>query len=312
MPHLSIASLTREEGHTLLAEVGATNAVPFTAAPIDRARRVVLEHDARAFGDISVTRSELGNYVGSRTSRQARTDAEPQLIVHVVESGFDTEHNDRQIRGRAGGIHAAWSIAPITSTSTETSVGHAVAIPLDRLGLPHLLLRDVIGVDLTDLPLGQLLRRFTIDLAAGAELPTGQGDSIADPILDLTRATLTAAIGADSAGREPLIRTLGVRIMVYVRSQLGNPSLSPDLVAARFGISKRYLYETLARSGVSLGDWVRQERLALASRLLRDPAMNLVSVAAIARRCGFADHSTFSRAFRGEFGCSPTEWRSRS
>jgi AraC-like DNA-binding protein len=309
MPHLSIASLTREEGHMLLAEVGEKNPVPFVASPLDRGRRVVLEHDERVFGDVSVTRSELGNYVGARSSLQARTVAEPHIVLHVVEPGFDTEHNDRQIRGRANGIHATWTLSPIISTASERSVGHAMSIPLERLGLPHLLLRDVIGTDLTESPLGQLLRSFTVNLATVGDVPQHQGDSLAEPILDLTRATLAAAIGAEPVSQGPLSRTLGTRILIYLRGELGNPNLTPELIAARFGISRRYLYVTLAQLGVSLGDWLREERLKSAAQSLRDPALAIVSVAAIARRAGFVDHSTFSRAFRARYGCTPTEWR---
>ena len=34
-----------------------------------------------------------------------------------------------------------------------------------------------------------------------------------------------------------------------------------------------------------------------------------VGIGEIARRCGFADHSAFSRTFRGVTGASPREWR---
>jgi AraC-like DNA-binding protein len=100
-----------------------------------------------------------------------------------------------------------------------------------------------------------------------------------------------------------------MRIMLHLRAAAGDPELSADTIAAHFGISKRYLYAVLARMDVSLGDWIRTERLDRAAGALTDPANARMSIAAIGRRSGFSDHSSFSRAFKRRYGHSPSQWR---
>jgi AraC family transcriptional regulator len=59
--------------------------------------------------------------------------------------------------------------------------------------------------------------------------------------------------------------------------------------------------------GEALGDYVRRRRLEIAGvRLLSQPG---VSVLNIALGVGFGSAEAFTRAFRGKFDCSPTEWR---
>jgi AraC-like DNA-binding protein len=50
-------------------------------------------------------------------------------------------------------------------------------------------------------------------------------------------------------------------------------------------------------------------RTELAERLVPNPRRSLTE---IAENLGFSELSAFSRWFRGQFGCSPKEWRTRS
>jgi AraC-like DNA-binding protein len=54
---------------------------------------------------------------------------------------------------------------------------------------------------------------------------------------------------------------------------------------------------------------IAQCRLAAASRLLTETRH---SVADVALRCGFYDHSAFTRAFRAATGLSPAEYRAKA
>ena len=54
---------------------------------------------------------------------------------------------------------------------------------------------------------------------------------------------------------------------------------------------------------------ITQTRLAAASRLLRETDH---PVASIAHRCGFYDHSAFTRAFRSAIGLTPSQFRTRN
>ena len=56
---------------------------------------------------------------------------------------------------------------------------------------------------------------------------------------------------------------------------------------------------------------IRDARLDRVRQRLLAPANLRRTIEEIARECGFADYSTFVRAFRRRFGLSPGEWRAQ-
>lgn len=64
-----------------------------------------------------------------------------------------------------------------------------------------------------------------------------------------------------------------------------------------------------AWSGEAVGVYVRRRRLEIAAvRLRAQPELRILN---LALSVGFASAEAFTRAFRGRFGCSPSEWRKR-
>lgn len=92
---------------------------------------------------------------------------------------------------------------------------------------------------------------------------------------------------------------------------LGDPELSPVMVAARVGISVRYLHRLFADTGSSFGRWVLTRRLERCRRDLQDPARRHWTIAQVALEHGLADPGYFSRAFRAQYGMTPREARAR-
>ncbi len=93
-----------------------------------------------------------------------------------------------------------------------------------------------------------------------------------------------------------------------IRARLGDPALSTVTVATELGISVRRLQQ-LFEGQTSVAQQIRQLRVTRAQRLLRDPLAGDQSIAAIAGRCGYADHANFSRAFRQATGMTPRHFR---
>jgi AraC-like DNA-binding protein len=85
--------------------------------------------------------------------------------------------------------------------------------------------------------------------------------------------------------------------------------LSPQAVAAHFGISVRTLHLRFEALGQSFGRWVLGSRLDGCCRSLGDPGQRNASISDIAYRWGFNDLSHFNKRFRSRFGMSPREWR---
>lgn len=104
---------------------------------------------------------------------------------------------------------------------------------------------------------------------------------------------------------------LDLRITLHIDAHLSDRELTANGIAAAHHISVRHLYTTWARAGheLSLAQWIIDRRLQGARELLDTRPFD--SVAAIARACGFADTSHFSRRFREAYNVSPREWRCR-
>ncbi|WP_374380598.1 helix-turn-helix transcriptional regulator [Dongia sp.] len=80
-------------------------------------------------------------------------------------------------------------------------------------------------------------------------------------------------------------------------------------LARRHKVTPRYIQMLFADAGTTFTDFLRQRRLALAYRLLCDPAQAERNVADLAYAAGFSDLSHFNRAFRRRFGATPREIR---
>ncbi len=96
------------------------------------------------------------------------------------------------------------------------------------------------------------------------------------------------------------------RIDAYVRAHLTDPGLSPEALAARHGISLRYLHALFKDTGQSVAQWIRDLRLQSAyEQLVAAPAG--ASLAQLAYACGFNDQTQFNHAFKRRYLHSPGE-----
>ena len=138
------------------------------------------------------------------------------------------------------------------------------------------------------------------------DLPAG---SVASGELEQAFAS---AVAAAMVGRPAFVdqprAVLRAAILGHVRGRLGDPSLSVSSVCRRFGISPRTLHAAFADAERTFAATVRRLRLERCAALLADPATPS-TITDIAASAGFDDPASFSRAFRREFGCTPSDVR---
>ena len=109
--------------------------------------------------------------------------------------------------------------------------------------------------------------------------------------------------GLDNASYDPKIQN----ILAYINQHLAE-TLSVDALAAHAYMSKFYLMRKFkADTGYGIHQYIRSKRLLLARDLLKTD----LPITQISAEVGFADYSTFSRAFKEVFQCSPREYRTR-
>ena len=95
----------------------------------------------------------------------------------------------------------------------------------------------------------------------------------------------------------------------YVESHFQDPTLDVcDVCSACFVSRSSLQREFLEHFGISPKQYIIKLRMNLALRLLAEARL---PVREIAPACGFLDEKYFSRAFKKQYGCSPSEMRKK-
>ncbi len=96
------------------------------------------------------------------------------------------------------------------------------------------------------------------------------------------------------------------KVMAAVEKHLGNEDFSVEMLGQEIGMSRTQLHRKLkALTNQTASDLIRSLRLQRAADLLQRRAG---TVAEIAFQVGFGDPSYFTKCFREQFGCLPTEY----
>ena len=97
-----------------------------------------------------------------------------------------------------------------------------------------------------------------------------------------------------------------------ILTNLSNPELSLTALAARHGVTPRYVRMLFESEGLSFTDFVLDQRLARSERMVSDPRHAHQRISTIAFATGFGDLSYFNRTFRKRFGATPSELRANA
>lgn len=169
-----------------------------------------------------------------------------------------------------------------------------------------------------------------LDRLHGTNLPPGPGRLLVDylrslqrhlPLLDLDQlpmlvdATRNMVVACAVPSRDSLHEAMPAiqatqleRAKQFIRDNLLQPSLDTRELCRYLGMSRSSLYRLFEPLG-GVARHIRSARLRDAHRAL-STASDTRPVYTIARERGFDDPSEFSRAFKHQFGYSPTEARS--
>lgn len=135
-------------------------------------------------------------------------------------------------------------------------------------------------------------------------------DTIGRHLLELLGLALQAETGGEASSASAVRAAHLQRVERFIRTNLRNAELSPDLIAEGCGISKRYLHDLFKDVNGTVSQQVRDQRLIAA----RDRLANAgdLSIAEIAYRFGFSDQAQFSRLFKTRFGLTPSDFKAQS
>ncbi len=142
------------------------------------------------------------------------------------------------------------------------------------------------------------------------ELPSVSRDHLAGlsaATCAVVKACLAATSDATAEAEKPIVVALRERARRIVRQNLASADFGPETLGQMVFVSRSKLYRIFESSG-GVARSIQQERLAEAHRRLTQSQLKK-PISALASEVGFTDHSAFSRAFKLEYGYSPSEAR---
>ncbi|MCX5495847.1 AraC family transcriptional regulator [Kaistia dalseonensis] len=142
-------------------------------------------------------------------------------------------------------------------------------------------------------------------------LAEGDLPNLASATQNLIAACLLPTADRLAAADDPISLTLMERARRIIRANLHGPTFGPDELISQLFISRSRLYRLFEPVG-GVARYIQRQRLLAAHAAISDPAKADRSILQIAESVGFGDASSFSRAFKQEFGHSPSDARSAS
>ncbi len=264
---------------------------------------------ALPFGSFMHYHAILQPYDYSRSQARIRRDSLDHWIIAICRRGTQRQRSgDVEITFRPG-IPYVLTMAHAFETRREGAVIEWDSLFVARDAVPELepMLSAALYAPL-DGPMGRLLASFL-----GTLQEVSQDLKASDlPHLDaVAKSMLAAALdgGRDRAeAQRPQMEHLQLaRIKRLIRSNLASATLGPARLCALGGVSRSALYRLFEPLG-GVARYIQRERLLAAYRALTDPA-DRRGIAQMAEAVGFFEPSSFSRAFRAEFGVAPRELR---
>ncbi len=134
------------------------------------------------------------------------------------------------------------------------------------------------------------------------------GPSLVRGVLDVV-ATAYAAAADGPVSDSASASSRRVQIRAFIEANLRDPGLTPRRIATALGISPRYLRLLFSQEDDTIARYVMRRRVEEVAQRLSDPLWRGTTITAIAYDWGFGDAARFARAFREQFGSSPSRYR---
>ncbi|MEU7020459.1 helix-turn-helix domain-containing protein [Streptomyces sp. NPDC046203] len=262
-------------------------------------------------GPVRISRVQAGPQVVTRSRRLIAADDRSTLILSVQEHGTAFKEQDgRETVVRPGQFSLSDSSRAFRKAITEEFAFTSFHFPRAELDVRESDLRALTATAFcTTGGSAALVMSYLAGMARQApSLSDTVGRRAAATALDLLAMLVDDRTGNARPRGQHTEATLE-RVKDHILRNLRDPDLTPAVIAEANHMSVRYLHKLFQNEGVSVGGWIRAQRLERCSRDLLRPLAEEVGVSGIGRRWGFANSSHFSRAFRAAYGVTPRDWQ---
>lgn len=310
----STDNVARQERFAYWRQVMRKAAIPFDVSHDNK--------EADFFGKLC--RTGLGPVlVSSIVSTPYRVERSPKLIRQFDPEMYQLVVNlrdhavamqgEQEAEVGPGDMVLYDSSHPLLVQSKAQGSLHAliVSFPRDVLPLPERMVRNVLAVRLPgNEGIGRVVRRFLTDLAPGVDNGRrAETVHLGEAVLESISALLSCRVGDPIVGSAARRRASLMSIQSFIREHLGDPNLSPKMIADAHFMSVRSLQVLFKSHGLVVAGWIRDQRLDRCRRDLSEPALAGVPASRIGARWGLTDPAHFSRIFRAKYGVPPAQYR---
>ena len=261
-------------------------------------------------GGVSLTRVSAPGARTVRASSHLHRNPIDHWVISYCQSGSTSVSlDDRELDARAG-VPFVWSLAQVSESRRVASDRLQLYLPRDSFAELAPVLDFAVG-SMLDSGSGHLLAEYMHLLERSLPGLTSEEAARLPSAVRAMVATCIAPSSDRTARARPQIElTMLQKVRRAVSRGLRSPKLYPDWLCRDTAMSRSQLYRLLECEG-GVARYIQRQRLSASYSLLCDRS-NTQSVAEIAAAFCFLDPSSFSRAFRREFGLAPTDVRALS
>lgn len=286
-----------------------------------------------SFGDLAITCADTENFRASvRTASMGELElfdmSTPAHTVHRDPARHDLEHDGycklslqlegesllaqdgRTCRLHPGSLALYVTRRPYTLEYPGAQRSLIVLFPQNFVHMSADYMELITATPISD---GQGLGKVAVPLfeQLAANLEELQGAHALALVRSALEMLITVmAAESSSEGRDPE-SLLFHRAVAYIDERLGDPELTPGRVAEALYISLRQLHGKFAANGLTVATFIRTRRLERIREELASPLHRGESVQTISSRYALFDPSHVSKAFKAEYGESPSAYRAR-
>ncbi|MET7754295.1 helix-turn-helix domain-containing protein [Streptomyces sp. NPDC005389] len=267
-------------------------------------------------GTVRLSAVSCSPVLSRRTPTHVRRADPEHLQLALVTQGevWMSQHGNESVV--AGGLVLTDTSRPSEGACTARQIESVVLqIPRQTLALRPDRVNRLLARNLAaDAGSGAILADFLKALhSRGPQCRPEELRAMGSVALDLATAFLARQLGdPEEAPAEARAQETLQRIHRFIESNLGDPGLTPELIADRHNMSVRGLYRLFGDQPRTVAAHIRQSRLEHAHADLARGELSGQPVQTIAARWGFSSATGFSRAFREAYGMTPVEHRALS
>jgi AraC-like DNA-binding protein len=277
-------------------------------------RRVHADIAVRARPDLRIMSAAFAGVSQGGGLPEGRDAADDELMLAATLSG----HSVLRQRGREVALADGDGLL-FRRGDGPFSVTHPGRVRFLGIRIPRRVLAPLVGrVDdalMRRIPgengvLGLLASYLPAALGSDALGAPDSAESVARHVHDLVALIAGATGDAAAIAASRGLRAARLRaIRADVLANLDDVALSVAAVAARRGVSPRYVHKLFEGTAATFSQFVLEQRLIRAYRMLTDPRRAGETVSTVAFAVGFGDLSYFNRTFRRRYGATPSDVR---